>query len=108
MAAQAVMPVGAGYQTPFADRIRREAKIPTGAVGMITEAAQAEHILRTGQADIVLLARELLREPYWPLEAARELGEMTSWPAQYLRAAPHGSREREPIVSSAITETATI
>src|SRR3984885_14137727 len=64
MAARAVMTVGSGYQTPFADRIRREAKIPTGAVGMITAAAQAEHILRAGQADIVLLARELLREPY--------------------------------------------
>jgi 2,4-dienoyl-CoA reductase-like NADH-dependent reductase (Old Yellow Enzyme family) len=108
MAAQAVMAVGSGYQTPFADRIRREAKIPTGAVGMITAAAQAEHILRTGQADIVLLARELLREPYWALDAARELGDVTSWPAQYLRAAPHGSGEREPIASSAIVETATI
>ena len=108
MAAQAVMAVGSGYQTPFADRIRREAKIPTGAVGMITAAAQAEHILRTGQADVVLLARELLREPYWALDAARELGDVTSWPAQYLRAAPHGSGEREPIASSAIAETATI
>ena len=102
------MPVGPGYQTPFAERIRREAKIPTGAVGMITGAAQAEHILRTGQADVVLLARELLREPYWPLEAASELGDVTSWPAQYLRAAPQGSREREPIAASAVPETATI
>jgi 2,4-dienoyl-CoA reductase-like NADH-dependent reductase (Old Yellow Enzyme family) len=108
MAAQAVMTVGSGYQTPFADRIRREAKIPTGAVGMITAAAQAEHILRAGQADIVLLARELLREPYWALDAARELGDVTSWPAQYLRAAPRGSGEREPIANSAIVETATI
>jgi 2,4-dienoyl-CoA reductase-like NADH-dependent reductase (Old Yellow Enzyme family) len=108
MAAQAVMTVGSGYQTPFADRIRREAKIPTGAVGMITAAAQAEHILRAGQADIVLLARELLRDPYWALDAARELGDVTSWPAQYLRAAPRGSGEREPIANSAIVETATI
>ena len=108
MAARAVMTVGSGYQTPFADRIRREAKIPTGAVGMITAAAQAEHILRAGQADIVLLARELLREPYWALDAARELGDVTSWPAQYLRAAPHGSGEREPIANSAIVEPATI
>ncbi len=108
MTPTAVMPIGSGYQTPFAERIRREAKIPTGAVGMITGAAQAEHILRTGQADVVLLARELLREPYWPLEAARELGDVTSWPAQYLRAAPQGSGEREPIVPSAIAETATI
>ncbi len=97
MTPQAVMPIGPGYQTPFAERIRREAKIPTGAVGMITEAAQAEHILRTGQADVVLLAREFLREPYWPLKAASELGDVTSWPAQYLRAAPRGSQEREPI-----------
>lgn len=108
MAATAVMPVGPGYQTPFAERIRREAEIPTGAVGMITAAAQAEHILRTGQADAVLLARELLRKPYWPLEAASELGDLTSWPAQYLRAAPHGSREREPIVESLVRATAAI
>ena len=108
MTPTAVMPVGAGYQTPFAERIRREAKIPTGAVGMITGAEQAEHILRTNQADVVLLARELLRQPYWPLEAASELGDVTSWPAQYLRAAPRGSGEREPIVPSAIPETAAI
>ncbi len=107
MTPQQVISLGPGYQTPFAERIRREARIPTGAVGMITTAAQAEHILRTGQADLVLLARELLREPYWPLEAASELGDTTSWPAQYLRAAPQGSREREPITSSAIPETAT-
>ena len=98
MTPQAVMPIGPGYQTPFAERIRREAKIPTGAVGMITGAAQAEHILRSGQADAVLLARELLRQPYWALEAAKELGDVASWPAQYLRAAPQGSPEREPIV----------
>ncbi len=104
---QQVIPLGPGYQTPFAERIRREAQIPTGTVGMITDAAQAEHILRTGQADVVLLARELLREPYWPLQAARELGDITSWPAQYLRAAPQGSREREPLAASAIAETAT-
>jgi 2,4-dienoyl-CoA reductase-like NADH-dependent reductase (Old Yellow Enzyme family) len=106
MTPQAVMPVGPGYQTPFAERIRREAGIPTGAVGMITGAAQAEHILRTGQADLVLLAREFLREPYWPLDAAKELGDIASWPAQYLRAAPQGSRERQPIVVSTIPETA--
>jgi 2,4-dienoyl-CoA reductase-like NADH-dependent reductase (Old Yellow Enzyme family) len=104
----AVMPLGPGYQTPFAERIRREAKIPTGAVGMITGAEQAEHILRTGQADVVLLARELLREPYWPLHAAEKLGDATSWAAQYLRAAPKGSGEREPIVSSPIPETAKV
>jgi 2,4-dienoyl-CoA reductase-like NADH-dependent reductase (Old Yellow Enzyme family) len=77
-------------------------------VGMITAAAQAEHILRTGQADVVLLARELLREPYWPLEAAKDLGDTTSWPAQYLRAAPQGSRERAAIVGSPVREAATI
>jgi 2,4-dienoyl-CoA reductase-like NADH-dependent reductase (Old Yellow Enzyme family) len=107
MTPQQVIPLGPGYQTSFAERIRREAQIPTGAVGMITHAAQAEHILRTRQADVVLLARELLREPYWPLLAARELGDVTSWPAQYLRAAPAGSREREPLDSSAIPEAAT-
>jgi 2,4-dienoyl-CoA reductase-like NADH-dependent reductase (Old Yellow Enzyme family) len=95
-----VVPLGPGYQTPFAERIRREAGIPTGAVGMITDAAQAEHILRTGQADLVLLARELLREPYWALNAAKELGDTISWPAQYLRAATPGSQEREPVLSS--------
>jgi 2,4-dienoyl-CoA reductase-like NADH-dependent reductase (Old Yellow Enzyme family) len=105
---QQVIPLGPGYQTPFAERIRREAQIPTGAVGMITNAIQAEHILRTGQADLVLLARELLREPYWPLQAATELGDTTSWPAQYLRAAPQGSREREPLASSAIPAEATV
>jgi 2,4-dienoyl-CoA reductase-like NADH-dependent reductase (Old Yellow Enzyme family) len=106
MVPRLVMPIGPGYQTAFAERIRREAQIATGAVGMITDAAQAEHILRTGQADLVLLARELLREPYWPLQAARELGDATSWPAQYLRAAPQGSRTREPIVTSVTPETA--
>ena len=104
----AVMPIGPGYQTPFAERIRREAKIPTGAVGMITGAVQAEHILRTGQADLVLLAREFLRDPYWPLDAAKELHDVITWPAQYLRAAPQGSREREPITRSAVPETAAI
>ena len=106
MTPQQLIPLGPGYQTPFAERIRREAQIPTGAVGMITDAVQAEHILRTGQADVVLLARELLREPYWPLQAAKELGDSTSWPAQYLRAAPQGSREREPLADSAVPETA--
>lgn len=92
----AVIPVGSGYQVPFAERIRREAGIPTAAVGMITGAAQADHIIRNGQADLVLLARELLRNPYWPLEAADELGVQASWPAQYLRAAPKGAPERMP------------
>ena len=102
---QQVMPVGPGYQTSFAERIRREAEIPTGAVGLITAAAQAEHILRTGQADLVLLAREFLREPYWALKAAEELGDAVSWPAQYLRAAPQGSPERQPITDSLVPQT---
>jgi 2,4-dienoyl-CoA reductase-like NADH-dependent reductase (Old Yellow Enzyme family) len=90
----AKIPVGAGYQLPFADRIRREADIPTATVGMITEAAQADQIIRNGQADLVLLARELLRDPYWPLHAAAELRHKAPWPVQYLRAAPHGSPAR--------------
>src|SRR3546814_11713201 len=75
-----------GYQVPFADQIRREADIATAAVGLITQAAQAEEILRNGSADMVLLARELLRDPYWPLRAAAELGAQADWPVQYLRA----------------------
>lgn len=95
------IPVGPGYQTKFAEKIRREAEILTGSVGMITEPVQADHIIRTGQADIVLLAREMLRDPYWPLRAARELGHGASWPAQYLRAAPDNSPQREPAPPSA-------
>ncbi len=90
----APIPAGPGYQTAFAGRIRREAGIPTAAVGMITAPAQADHIIRSGQADLVVLAREFLRDPYWPLKAARELGHSILWPAQYLRAAPKGSRAR--------------
>jgi 2,4-dienoyl-CoA reductase-like NADH-dependent reductase (Old Yellow Enzyme family) len=93
-AEHAKMPVGAGYQTPFAEQIRGEANILTGAVGMITSPIQAEHIMVTGQADAVLVARELLRDPYWPLRAARELGQPISWPVQYLRATPEGSQIR--------------
>lgn len=83
------IPVGPGYQVPFARRIRAEARIPTGAVGLITEPKQAEDILADGSADVVLLARELLRDPHWPLRAARELGETDAdlWPVQYRRAA---------------------
>jgi 2,4-dienoyl-CoA reductase-like NADH-dependent reductase (Old Yellow Enzyme family) len=95
--AGARIPLGPGYQTPFAERIRREAGIPTATVGMITDPVQADHVIRTGQADLVVLARELLRDPYWPLRAARELGHEASWPAQYLRAAPAGSPERTPL-----------
>lgn len=80
------IPVGAGYQTPFAERIRREANIATGAVGMITDPAQADHILRTGQADMVLLAREMLRDPYWALRVAKQLRQPIPLPIQYARA----------------------
>jgi 2,4-dienoyl-CoA reductase-like NADH-dependent reductase (Old Yellow Enzyme family) len=86
--ATARVPVGTGYQTTFAAEIRRAAGIATGAVGMITSALQADHIVRTGQADCVLLARQMLRDPYWPLHAARKLGVGIAWPPQYLRAAP--------------------
>ena len=75
-----------GYQVPFAERIRREAAIATGAVGLITEAEQANEIVTSGSADIVLLARELLRDPYWPLHAARALEVEVAWPLQYERA----------------------
>lgn len=77
-----------GYQVPFSEAIRRDAKIATGAVGMITEAKQAEQIIAEDHADVVLLARELLRDPYWPLHAARELGVDVPWPEQYDRAKP--------------------
>jgi 2,4-dienoyl-CoA reductase-like NADH-dependent reductase (Old Yellow Enzyme family) len=93
----AKIPVGPGYQTPFAERIRREANTMTGAVGMITSSVQAEHIVGTGQADAVIIARELLRDPYWPLRAARELEQAVSWPVQYLRAAPPGAQARVPV-----------
>ncbi len=95
--AHAKIPVGPGYQTQFAEQIRREAGILTGAVGMITSPVQAEHIMVTGQADAVIIARELLRDPYWPLRAARELEQPISWPVQYLRAAPEGSQARVPV-----------
>lgn len=88
------IPVGPAYQTPFSDRIRRDAGIATGAVGMITTAAQADGIIRNGQADCVLMARELLRDPYFPLHAARDLGHIVPWPAQYLRSAPPGTPAR--------------
>jgi 2,4-dienoyl-CoA reductase-like NADH-dependent reductase (Old Yellow Enzyme family) len=78
--------VGPGYQLPFAARIKAEAGIATGAVGMITEAVQADAVIRAGQADLVLLARELLRNPYFPLHAAALLGTDVPWPAQYQRA----------------------
>jgi 2,4-dienoyl-CoA reductase-like NADH-dependent reductase (Old Yellow Enzyme family) len=93
----AKIPVGPGYQVPFAAQVRKEAEIATAAVGMITDAAQAEAIVANGEADLVLLAREMLRDPYWPEHAAAALGESATWPVQYLRAAPHGSSARAPV-----------
>ena len=80
------IPVGPGYQTEFSATIRRETGIATGAVGMILEPVQAETIVSTGQADIVLLAREMLRDPYWPRRAAQVLGQKIKAPVQYERA----------------------
>ncbi len=94
-APHASIPFGPGYQTPFAERIRRDAQIHTGAVGMITSPAQADQIIRNGQADLVLLAREMLRDPYWPLHAAQALSQTVPWPTQYLRAAPAGTVARK-------------
>jgi 2,4-dienoyl-CoA reductase-like NADH-dependent reductase (Old Yellow Enzyme family) len=91
------IPIGSGYQVAFADRIRRETGLATGAVGMITEPAQADQIIRSGQADVVLLARELLREPYWPLRAADALHHPASWPVQYERAAQGKVVRRQPL-----------
>jgi len=93
----AKIPAGPGYQTTFAQRIRHEAEILTGAVGMITSPVQAEQIIGTGQADAILIAREFLRDPYWPLRAATELGQSISWPVQYLRAAPREAEARVPV-----------
>lgn len=90
----AKIPAGPGFQTEFAAKVRREAGINTAAVGLITSPAQADHIIRSGQADVVLLGREMLRNPYWPHAAAQALGHATIWPLQYLRAAPAGSAGR--------------
>jgi 2,4-dienoyl-CoA reductase-like NADH-dependent reductase (Old Yellow Enzyme family) len=80
------IPVGPGYQVPLAEQVRKEGGIQTAAVGMITAPEQADSIVRTGQADMVFLAREFLRDPYWPLKAADELRQNGPWPKQYLRA----------------------
>jgi 2,4-dienoyl-CoA reductase-like NADH-dependent reductase (Old Yellow Enzyme family) len=82
----AKIPLGPGYQVPFAEKVRKETGMPTGAVGLITSAAQAEEIVSSGQADMVLLAREFLRDPYFALHAATVLGEQPAPPQQYLRA----------------------
>jgi 2,4-dienoyl-CoA reductase-like NADH-dependent reductase (Old Yellow Enzyme family) len=81
----AKVPVGPGFQVRFAEKIRREAGVPTGAVGLITEPAQADAVVREGRADAVLLGRVLLREPQWAIHAARSLGQPAPIPNQYLR-----------------------
>lgn len=83
----AKIPVGPGYQVEFAARIRREAGIATAAVGLIRDARQADEIVRREEADMVFLARQLLRDPYWPLHSARALDVPAKWPVQYERAA---------------------
>lgn len=82
------IPVEPMYQTQFAERIRKETGMPTGAVGLITTTEQAETILQNGSADLILLARQFLRDPYFPLHAAKELDAAISWPVQYERARP--------------------
>jgi 2,4-dienoyl-CoA reductase-like NADH-dependent reductase (Old Yellow Enzyme family) len=88
VAAGASIPIGPGYQVPFAEQVRCEAEIATAAVGLITRASQAEEILERGQADLICMARELLRDPYFPIHAAAELGvpEGAAWPKPYWRA----------------------
>ncbi|MDP9466901.1 MAG: NADH:flavin oxidoreductase/NADH oxidase [Actinomycetota bacterium] len=86
---QSITP-GPGYQVPFAAQVRRDAGVPTGAVGLITDPSQAEQVLAEGSADVVLLARELLRDPHWPLHAAAALGDDVPWPVQYDRARLRG------------------
>jgi len=88
------IPAGPGFQSEFAARVRHEAGLPSAAVGLITSPEQADHVVRSGQADLVLIGREILRNPYWPLQAAQALGHQAAWPAQYLRAAPGGSPAR--------------
>jgi len=85
---RAAVPVAPGYQVPFASEVRRKAGILTGAVGLITGVQQANDIIASGHADIVLMAREMLREPYWMLKAAQAMGKEIRWPKQYERAAP--------------------
>jgi 2,4-dienoyl-CoA reductase-like NADH-dependent reductase (Old Yellow Enzyme family) len=86
MVPHAKVPLAPGYQVPFAAAVRRDAGIATAAVGLITEARQAEAILQAGSADVIVMARQLLRDPFFPLHAARELGVDVAWPNQYLRA----------------------
>lgn len=99
------IPTTPGYQVEFSRRIREATGILTGAVGLIAEPSHADEILSTGLADVIIMAREFLRDPYWPLRAAKDFGFSTDWPAQYLRAAPEGSRPRTPIYPTRAAET---
>ena len=91
-ALSAKIPIGPGFQVPFAERIRKEAGVMTGAVGMITEATQAQEIVAGGKADLILMAREFLRDPYFAIHAAGKLGAQVTMPKQYLRAIPGSVR----------------
>jgi len=93
----AKVPSGPGYQVEFAARVRQEALIPTAAVGLITDPNQANDVIARGDADLVLLGREFLYDPYWPIHAAARLDEPASWPPQYLRAAPPHSPQRAAV-----------
>jgi 2,4-dienoyl-CoA reductase-like NADH-dependent reductase (Old Yellow Enzyme family) len=86
--ANAQIPIGAGYQVPFARQVRQQANIATAAVGMITDPMQADQIIRNGEADLIIMAREFLRDPYWPLHAAPAVHQEIAWPKQYERAKP--------------------
>ena len=101
----AKIPVGPGYQVGFAERIRRDTGIMTAAVGMITSAAEVSAIISQEKADLVVIARQFLRDPYMPLHAALELGFPVSYPAQYLRAAPHSATQRQPYDPPEISAT---
>jgi 2,4-dienoyl-CoA reductase-like NADH-dependent reductase (Old Yellow Enzyme family) len=93
----AMPPQGPGMQIPFAEAVRKGAGILTAAVGNITGGEQAEAIVREGKADLVLLARQMLRDPYWPKRVAAEARQAVAWPVQYLRAAPEGSAAQAPL-----------
>jgi len=82
------IPAGPGYQVPFSERIHKEADIMTGTVGIITQAMQAETILESGQASVIVIGRQFLRDPYWPLHAAQELKKKIEWPCQYHLVSP--------------------
>ena len=89
MVPYAKIPTGPGYQVLFSERIHKEADIMTGAVGMITQATQAETILESGQASVIVIGRQFLRDPYWPMHAAVELKEKVKWPCQYHLVSPN-------------------